>query len=110
MVGVLPHLSLCVHLYLLLLELEAESAASLPVLLIPLHVQTDNMAASRLVVNLLAGGVIFVKVDLSRHHDTSTNAPKVLDCWGGPGACSLGETCNCRPQESTFPAFYRPGF
>ena len=53
------------------------------------------------------------EVDLSRHHDASTNdVPKVLDRWGGgvQGHINLGNFCNCGPEESTFPAFYGPGF
>ena len=45
--------------------------------------QTDNMAASRPVASLLdEWGRIRQKVDLSRHHDASTDIPKVLDRWG----------------------------
>ena len=48
--------------YSLLQNLKVEPAASQPVLPVPLHVQTDSMAASRPVPSLLnAGGVVFVE-------------------------------------------------
>ena len=77
--------------YLSLLELEAESAASQPVLPVPLQVQTDDFAAIEAgrwpaFWMGVGGGWVVVLVRkwiFFRHHDASTDAPKVLDRWEG---------------------------
>ena len=88
-------------------NLEAESVASQPVLPVPLHVQTDNMAASRPVASLLNGGGSCLsesgpfQTSWSKHRCT-----KGAQTPGGGGRVQghipLGEFCNCGPQEALF--------
>ena len=82
-------------------NLEAEPAASQPVLPVPLHVQTDNMAASSPVASLLDGGVVFVR------KWTFPDIKGARPLEGSRGVFPWGKLAVVGlMQEKTFPAFY----